>query len=375
MKKIFLLLFILPSFVFASELICDDGVYKLDDTFNCRISMGTSNTFEEIKGKLNVPKYLDCSNITYGDGITPNKDFSDYEFNVKGIGSKNILSFKCKVTSNVDSSVKGSISINNFSYSGVTEVLRSNSVTIVPTDTSSKGELPRDTSKTNLQIENITFDNIKFTFSRFISEYSLEVDNSIDSINPIITLVDSTSTFEIDKKNLDVGDNKINIIVTNKDGDKNAYTLNIKRLNEGEKPYVRERDSSVKNIEITGISFNFDENIHSYELLIDDIVNNLNINVVPNVDTSSVTISGNSNLKNKSKIIISVKSENGENESKYVINIKKRFDIKENKNYIIGGIIGIVVFILLIVIIVTNNRSNKKKKRIDIKDKIEVVDL
>ena len=57
-----------------------------------------------------------------------------------------------------------------------------------------------------------------------------------------------------------------------------------------------------------------------------------------------------------------------------MINIKKKFDIRENKNYIIGGIIGIVVFILLIVIIVTNNRSNKKK-RIDIKDKIEVVDL
>ncbi|MBD9114203.1 hypothetical protein EGP95_00285, partial [bacterium] len=70
---------------------------------------------------------------------------------------------------------------------------------------------------------------------------------------------------------------------------------------------------------------------------------------------------GNNNLKNKSRIVIKVTSEDGTSDTKYYITINKKFDIVENKDLIITIIVGVLVVALIIIILVTNNKKNKKE--------------
>lgn len=375
MKKIILLLFILPTFVFASSIECDNGNKTLNDEFSCKIEGKGNIEYEYIKGKINVPSYITCNNFIYANGLTEISPINNYEFNLKGTPQDNIfINFKCKVTTDIQNTTNGYITINNFSYNGFTEILKSNILNFIPSEIKKDEEKPRNTSINNLLIEDIKDDSLDFTFSRFITTYNIEVLNEVNKINPTIKLVDSKSTYEISKFDLEEGDNVIDILVTNETGDKNTYTLNIKRLKAGENVYESENDASVKNIEVTGQQFKFLENVHNYTLEIAGEVSSLDIKVTPTSDKSTVNIKGNSNIQNKSKIVIEVISENKEVTNKYVINIKKKLDIKEEKNYIFAGIIAFLVVVLIIIIVITNNRKYNKKKQEDIKNKIEVID-
>lgn len=375
MKKIILLLFLLPTFAFASSLECDTGNKKLNDEFSCKIEGKGNVEYEYIKGRLNVPNYITCDNFTYANGLTEVSPINNYEFNLKGTPLDNtFINFKCKVTTEIQNTTNGYITINNFSYNGFTEILKSNILNFVRSEIKKDEEKPRNTSINNLLIEDIKDDSLDFTFSRFITTYNIEVLNDVDKINPTIKLVDSKSNYEISKLDLEEGDNVIDITVTNENGIKNTYTLNIKRLKVGETLYESQNDAGVKNIEVTGQKFKFLENVHNYTLEIAGEVSSLDIKVTPTSDKSTINIKGNSNIQNKSKIVIEVISENKEVTNEYVINIKKKLDIKEEKDYIFAYIMVAAVVILIIVIVITNNRRYNKKKQEDIKDKIEVID-
>lgn len=375
MKKILLLLFFCPSLVLASSLECDTSSKKVNDEFSCRV-IGTANyNYESLTGKVKINEPFECNEIVLSEGMNEAKPFNNLEFNLYGISSTDTLfTLKCKVVKNVDDSVNEQIIINNFKYNGITEILRSNVFTLVPVKSNISAEKPIDTSNNDLLISSIEDENLDFTFSRFIANYNIEVLNEVTKIDPKITLVNPSSTYVISKYDLDLGDNVIDIVVSDVSGNKNTYTLNIKRLDKGEKKYAKESDAEVNNIEIIGRDFSFDKNKKEYDLDIKTGISSLDIKVTPNYEKASVNIKGNSNLKNNSKIIIEVKSENQEVTNKYTINIKKKIDLKEDANYIIFGIIGFLVVVLIIVILITNNRRyNKKQKGTDL-NKIEVID-
>ena len=153
---------------------------------------------------------------------------------------------------------------------------------------------------------------------------------------------------------------KVKDSITDENGDKNTYTFNIKRLDVGEAKYVKESDSTAKNIEVIGQKFTYNVKKKSYTLVVSGNVTKLDINVTPNYEKATVNISGNNNLKNKSRIVIKVTSEDGTSETKYYITINKKFDIVENKDLIITIIVGVLVVSLIIAILVTNNKKNKK---------------
>ena len=204
-------------------------------------------------------------------------------------------------------------------------------------------------------------EKIEFVFSKYITDYNIEVLNDVESFNPVVTLASSTSTYEISNTNLNVGENVIDIFVTDGNGDKNTYTFNIKRLDVGETKYVKESDSTAKNIEVIGQKFTYNVKKKSYTLKVSGNVTKLDINVTPNYDKATVNISGNNNLKNKSRIVIKVTSEDGTSDTKYYITINKKFDIVENKDLIITIIVGVLVVSLIIAILITNNKKNKKE--------------
>lgn len=357
MKKVLLLLFLFPSFAFASSLECENGNYKLNDEFKCVLKSSIGKTYESITGTLITPEHVTCNSINYDSGLNEIEKYNN-KFNLKGtVLSENYVTFNCKIAKDVTTLTKEKLEISDFTYDGITEIVRSNDINIISTTVSK----PKNTSKTSLLINDITDEKINFVFSKYITDYNIEVLNDVESFNPVVTLASSTSTYEISNTNLNVGENVIDIFVVDEDGDKNVYTFNIKRLDVGETKYAKESDSTAKNIEIIGQNFKFDSNTTSYTLELVGNVSKLDINVTPVYEKAIINISGNSNLKNKSQIVIKVTSEDGTSETKYYLNIKKKFDIVENKDLIITIVVGVLVVALIIAILITNNRKSKKE--------------
>lgn len=358
MKKVLLLLLLLPSFVFASSLECENKNYKINDEFKCVLKSTNNKTYESITGTITFPEHVTCDSINYDSGLSEVTKFENNKFNLKGtVLSENYVTFNCKVTSNVTTLTKERIEISDFTYDGITEIIRSNDINII----SSSVNKPKNTSKNSLLINDLNDANVKFVFSKYITDYNIEVLNDIESFNPVVTLASSSSTYEISNTNLNVGENIIDIYVTDETGDKNTYTFNIKRLDVGETVYVKESDSTAKNIEIIGQKFTYNTKKTAYVLELSGNVSKLDINVTPNYEKAKVNISGNANLKNKSRIVIKVTSEDGTSETKYYITIKKKFDVADNKDLIITIIVGVLVVALIVAILITNNKKNKKE--------------
>lgn len=362
MKKIFLLFLLMPTFVFASAIECTSGNYKLNDEFKCVFSSTPSKNFSSLTGSLETPDNIKCDKVEYFDGITEASKYENNKFSVSGESKTGeFITFNCKVDSEVKSLHKEKIRINDLTYDGVVEKVESNDINLIPSNF--LVNKPKNTDKPSLLIDEITAEGVDFVFSKYITDYSIEVTNDIEKFNPVIKMHAESSTYEISNTDLDVGDNVIYIMVTDQEDEKNTYTFNIKRLEAGEEKYVKESDSSVKNIEIKGQNFKFSKDKKTYVLNLTGNVSKLDINVTTNYDKETVTISGNNNLKNKSRIVIKVVSEDGTSETKYNIDIKKKFDFAENKDLIISIIIGILVVSLIIVILVTNNKKNKQIKK------------
>ena len=70
MKRVLLLLLVVPSFVFASSLDCENGNYKLNDEFKCVLKSSIDKTYESIVGTINVPEHITCDLASYDSGYS-----------------------------------------------------------------------------------------------------------------------------------------------------------------------------------------------------------------------------------------------------------------------------------------------------------------
>ena len=93
----------------------------------------------------------------------------------------------------------------------------------------------------------------------------------------------------------------------------------------------------ILNIDIKGYNLNFKPDVKEYKLKIDKDVNALDIEVTPEDAKAKYEITGNEQLRNKSKITIKVTAED-ETTTDYIITIKK------------GGS-NIIVIILIIIVL------------------------
>ena len=152
-------------------------------------------------------------------------------------------------------------------------------------------------------------------------------------------------------KQLEIGNNIINIKVTSAGGLTKTYELNIIRQK------VLSTNNNIKKITIDGKEYKFKDNKID-DLFITSNKKTLNIKITPEDETTKITIKGNDNLKaGDNTITIISKAESG-NTQEYYINYHKSFVLSD----IIGTIIGILILaspIILIIIII----SIKNKKR------------
>ena len=123
---------------------------------------------------------------------------------------------------------------------------------------------------------------------------------------------------------------------------------------ESEKNYL-------KDLKISGYDINFSKKKQNYEIKINN-ESSLDILATPNNSTATVSITGNKNLKNNSKVTIKVVDEDNKTRE-YIITIKKSLiESLTYKEYILFTEF-LIIFILILVIIFRpkNNTLNKSR--------------
>lgn len=182
------------------------------------------------------------------EGITPEFKSDVYKYYVTVPTSiNNILvtvtpsNKDANVTVTGNTNLKNGLNIININVTSVDNT-NTTSYEIYVTKTDDK-----DSTNTNLEtlaIENTLLNNI---FDNSITNYNIEVGNSVDSLNILAIPEDGNASVEINKSNtFQEGNNTIKVTVTAKNGyTKKEYIINVyKRNNEEEQSYNQEQEDN-----------------------------------------------------------------------------------------------------------------------------------
>ncbi|MCI9015845.1 MAG: cadherin-like beta sandwich domain-containing protein [Clostridia bacterium] len=197
------------------------------------------------------------------------------------------------------------------------------------------GNTGNTTAKSNdatLKSLTVSGGSLNKKFSANTLNYSMTVENNIDSINVKATPNNSKAKATVTgNKNLKAGSNKVKITVTAEDGTKKVYQITVNKLadesgivsNAG----TEEQEVSLKSLTINGVELNtpFKPELYQYECTITEDIEELEIQAIANIETASVEINGNKNLIIGENIItILVKSESGNKTATYQIKVIKQ---------------------------------------------------
>ena len=358
------------------------GMNGNNTSFNLKI-LSTNNNLSRItldKGNLtpsfrqDILKYqltLDSSNVTIG-AVAEDKSAV-----VSGIGPKELNYgeniFTITVTSEAGTKKEYQISITRPSKeqdnSGKKEdnvknpshnEEKKNSSSSSHAETSSSNQETNSSSqekKDQLKLKELVVDGYSLDFQKDKNTYSLVLLNQEKKLKIKATaLSDEIKVIISGNENLKVGENKISILLEDKEGNKNTYTIIATK---------KSQVCVVKDIKVVGYKLNFDCNQYKYSLSIKD-EDKLNIDVIPTDEAIKVNIYHNSQLKNGDTITISVKQ--GDNEYQYLIKISKKEEnstiITDNKKVLILGGIVIVGLLYLVGRFILKKKFFSKSKEI-----------
>ena len=230
--------------------------------------------------------------------------------------------------------------------------------TTKPTEapTTTKKEAPKS-NNTNLKtLEVKTSDGSKVeltpTFKSDVYEYSANVSGTVKTISIDATLENSKATFIVSNNvndELVAGENnKITITVTAEDGTKRTYTINITRE-------ALTADATLKELIIDEVEdFELIEDKYNYTIKIAKNVKELSLSYVTSDDNATAEIEGNENLKDGSKVRITVIAEDG-TKKVYTLTVSKEkantktntSNIETEKNPLIIMTLSIIAFGLI----------------------------
>lgn len=231
--------------------------------------------------------------------------------------------------------------------------------------TTYKINIKRDDNRNDdntLKSLNVSNTNIKFSSS---TTYTATVEYNIKNIN--ITAVANNSMAKVSgigAKNLTVGINTFNVVVTAENETTKTYTITIVRKDANGTSVELSNNNNLKKLTINGENIDFDKNTLEYYIDLSNEAKEFDIDYDLEDSKAKVNIVG--NHVNSDKIKITVISENGEAKV-YTINITESLknDTVDNKTNIflyislaINVILGIIVVALLKVIEVMRRKQN-----------------
>lgn len=244
----------------------------------------------------------------------------------------------------------------------------------VPTTTSTTttAKAPEVTQPAPVKSNNANLKNIEVTkedgkifelspaFKSDVYEYSIIVEGSIKTVNITPTLEDEKANVVLSNNaddELKIGENnKIVITVTAESGLQKAYTLNIKRE-------ALTADATLKSLYIKECEeFKLLDDKFSYNINVDKNISSLTLDYETSSDKAEVSVSGNENIENNSKVKILVTAEDG-TKREYILNIIKEIEkttkkiepanVIEEKNPLVimmlsmigFGLIGAIIYV------------------------------
>lgn len=193
--------------------------------------------------------------------------------------------------------------------------------TTKPNATTSKTTTSTTTTTSTLKDSNsylkeLTLKGTDFIFSRDVETYNLKINKDLTTIEITAKPESEKATVKIENnENIDI-DKPILITVTAEDDTIRVYRIILSYADE------KDNNTSLSKIEIQGYNIEFKSDVTEYSLKINKSDKTLDMIVETESDLSTYEIKNNTNLKNKSKVVITVTAENGDTKD-YTITIKK----------------------------------------------------
>ena len=330
MKKVFYILIIsalllIPSKVNATNdvnISCGKTKLNKNEETSCTISVNNLNfKATDITGKIKVGNNLSITSSSYDNSVWLSlaskftvEDLDLMKNEVTSQTSLTVATFKVKASANAtgtSSITFDNVAMGNDSYQSIPLA----SKTINFSFTSNVNTL----SSLSVAGSNIDFSPDKTT-------YNLTLDTASVTINATPTH-SGARVSGAGNRNLNYGNNTINIVVTAEDGSTKTYTINITR------PDNRSQNNNLKTLTVSEGSIKFNKTTTSYNVNVESNITKININA--SVEDSKASFENgygprtvNLNYGNN-KIQVRVKAENGAVKT-YTINVNRKDNRSSN---------------------------------------------
>lgn len=279
---------------------------------------------------------ITASSTTEFDTLIFDKDYIGYQGNASGasVSGSNIILKETNAT--VTFLVKKGLNLNENKAVTITAKDSNSGATVATTTVTIRKNAqtpPTTTTKAynksnnaNLKSLDIKGDDnsdvvLSPNFSSTVYNYSATVSGSVKTITINAIMEDGKSNMVISnnaQEELIAGENnKITITVTAEDGTKKAYVVNIKRE-------ALAADATLQYLTIMELpDFTLEPDVYSYKIKLDSDITELNLDYVPTDVNATVTIEGNENLEDGSKIKILVTAQDG-SKKEYTLTVSKK---------------------------------------------------
>lgn len=232
--------------------------YNYDTSKIELIKVTSLNDFRLLQGNGNVV-------LSKATGVSSGSEIVAFTFKNKGLSNNEEVTFTMTNlnASNGDDDITGNNVSKTFKYISKTSNNNQNnnnnknqsnttSSNTNNTNNTNNNDKKNDTKfedekSSNADLKSITISNGNINFSKDILNYNVVVDNKTNSITiSVKTDNEKAKVIGAGKHSLNVGDNKIEIIVTAEDGTEKTYTINVSRDKVLE-PTVKQDNVEVNN--------------------------------------------------------------------------------------------------------------------------------
>ena len=187
----------------------------------------------------------------------------------------------------------------------------------------------------NTKLKSLSFSKGVISFKPDTYKYKMNIDTIVNSVDVTAVPQDENSKVSYTgNSNLKDG-SVITITVTGEDGSSTVYKVTVVKKEVAQ----LSSNTRLESLEVKDYTFKFNPRINTYTIPVSQGVTSLEVDAKPEDSSSVVTVTGNTNLKNGSKITVTVTAEDG-SVGYYYINVT----VKQKSNFI--KILFIIIIIL-----------------------------
>ena len=331
------------------------GVKKLTCGNNVAKFVVTAESGDKKTYTLNINKDCDLANEVVLSSLKPSKGELSPKFDPKVTDYKLVVSMDTEKISLTGAAKDGLTVSGNLKDKEILPGTNKFTISVSASDNTKKDyiiDIIRQ--KDDAYLSSLSLSSGAFNFDRKTFMYETTV--VYDTLNVDVRAVPEQQSAKVEitgGKDLQVGENLIEVKVTSETESVNTYKIKLIRLKQdqtiGDNPYI-------KDIKIKNYDLRFDPNIINYRLKIKN-EKKLDITVEVDDESTKYQILGNKDLKDGSIITIKSTSSGG-----FVKLYKIRISKSNNILYYIVSIIITLLIVGLIVALIIINRKQKKFK-------------